>query len=98
MGNFSKLATAVLLPAASAFAHGHGWHMMDDRYGFYNSGGVIMFIGLIVLVAIGAYFLLRNKHCLRTSEYETPLEILKKRYAEGELTKKEFERMKKELE
>jgi putative membrane protein len=29
---------------------------------------------------------------------ETPLDIIKKRYAHGEITKEEFDRMKKELE
>ena len=94
---FKKLIAAAVLPFAYVFAHGYGWHMMDGNYGSYNSGGVIMFIALILLIAVGAYLILRNKHWLRTSEYGTPVEILKKRYAKGELTKKEFQRMKKEL-
>jgi putative membrane protein len=98
MGIFRKLAIFTALPVAYAFAHGYGWHMMDDHYGFYSLGGVIMFIVLILLVAVGAYLLLRNKHWVCPSAYETPLEILKKRYAEGEITRKEYERMKKELE
>jgi len=98
MNLFSKFTGAILLPVAYAFAHGYGWHMMDDNYGSYNSGGVIMFIALILLGTVGVYLLFRNKHWLRTSEYETPVEILEKRYAKGEVTKKEFQRMKKELE
>jgi putative membrane protein len=97
MSIFSKLATATAVPVAYAFAHGYGWHMMDEHYGFYNLGGVIMFIVLILLVAVGVYLLLRNKHWVRTSACEAPLEILKKSYAKGALTKKEFQRMKKEL-
>ena len=30
-------------------------------------------------------------------DYESPLEILKKRYARGEITKEEFEQMKKDI-
>ncbi len=98
MGIFRKLAILTAAPVAYAFAHGYGWHMMDEHYGFYNSGGVIMFIVLILLVAVGAYLLFRNKHWVCPSAYETPLQILKKRYAEGEITRKEFERIKKEIE
>ncbi len=36
----------------------------------------------------------RNRH---REDSETPLEILKRRYAKGEVTKDEFERMKKDI-
>jgi putative membrane protein len=56
---------------------------------------------LIVIAVIIIYFVLKqNKRAggwinLRK---ETPMEILKTRYAKGEITKEEFERLKKEIE
>jgi putative membrane protein len=46
------------------------------------------------------YFVIQNakpKHTMGTSD-ETPLDILKKRYAKGEITKDEFDRMKRDIE
>ncbi len=34
----------------------------------------------------------------RSRDFESPKEILKKRYAQGEITKEEFEQIKKDLE
>jgi putative membrane protein len=39
----------------------------------------------------------QEHHEVRDSESETPLEILKKRYARGEITKEEYEDMKGDL-
>ena len=70
-------------------------HMMD--YGYY--GG---FMWLIILIAVGIviYLLIRKSSLkdIRDSTIETPLDILKKRYAKGEIDKEEFEQKKKDLE
>jgi putative membrane protein len=34
----------------------------------------------------------------KSSDLESPLDLLKRRYAKGEITKEEFEQMKKDLE
>lgn len=69
-----------------------------------NSGnGVIIMgiIGILVLVVLVAliYFLLKNSGTDRfgPTSKETPLDILKKRYSRGEITKSQFEEIKKDL-
>ena len=63
---------------------------------FWGMGWAMWLIPLIIILVI--YFLVinnsRNKNGQNT---ETPLEILKKRYAEGEITKEQFEEMKKNI-
>jgi putative membrane protein len=59
-------------------------------------------MGILLLVAVGliVYLVVRNetkKRDLDTRETDTPLEIAKRRYARGEITKKEFEQLKKDL-
>ncbi len=86
-----------------AFANGYddwcgrGWgHMMN----FGCGGG--MFMGIIFLIVIGllVYFIIENTKAKsgRDSSKETPTEILNKRYAKGEITKEEFDKIKKDLE
>lgn len=72
---------------------GYG-HMMD-----YWRGGVIMWLLLLVLIVVVVYFLVRASGAggWRPSPNETPLDILKKRYARGEITKEQFDEMKKDL-
>mgnify|MGYP001596095888 CR=1 FL=1 len=73
--------------------------MMDDRYG-YGYGGI--FIGIIILIAIGLliYFIVQSQKTKSQTptQYESHLDILKRRYAKGEITKEDYERMKKDLE
>ena len=56
---------------------------------------------LIVLVIVGVviYFLLQTSKSKSPegANLETPLDILKKRYAKGEIDKDEFEQKKKDL-
>jgi len=58
-------------------------------------------MGIIFLVIIGVLiylFISKNKQFFESGKGETPLSILKKRYAEGKISKQEYDRMKKELE
>ena len=81
---------------------GYG-HMLGGGWGF----GIglffeIIFWGLIIWLIIS---LLRGRdtgycgpHRIKNIENESPLEILKRRYAKGEVHKDEFESMKKDLQ
>lgn len=69
------------------------WHMM-------GIGGMWMFpfFPIIILVVILYLVFGRNHGCLSgPNSGDSALEILKKRYAKGEIRKNEFEEMKKEL-
>lgn len=72
-------------------------------YGPYG-GGIWMFfhflfwifivIGIILLIV---WILRQPGRYERSQGEESPLDILKKRYARGEISKEEFERMKKDI-
>jgi putative membrane protein len=72
---------------------GYG-HMMG--YGYY---GGFMWLLILVAIVIAIYFLLKSLRFkgFDHSTAETPLDILKKRYAKGEINKEEFEQKKKDL-
>ena len=96
------LICAVLFSVASLFSctgddrygpmhgPGSGWPMMH-----YGYGGWFMLLILVIVVAIAFYFIVQTQKG-RTAR-ETPLEILKKRYAKGEITKEDYDRMKQDL-
>jgi len=66
----------------------------------YGYGGGFMWLIALVLVGVVVYFLLQvtKSKGSGSSIIETPIDILKKRYAKGEIDKEEFERKKKDLE
>jgi putative membrane protein len=73
------------------YGPGGGWPMMH-----YGYGGWFMWLILVIAAAIAFYlFIVQAKK--GGNVRETPLEMLKKRYAKGEITKEEFDRMKREL-
>ena len=97
---FSIVAVGLL--SSCTGEHGYGpmgmggpggglWHMKHS--GFVGMFMGVLFIGLIGLLI---YLLVRSS---KGSErpLEAPLDILKKRYARGEITKEDFDRMKKDL-
>ena len=73
---------------------------------FFASNGMwfggIFFWVLIIILIIWAISNGSRRHYIPPPPYpphhETALDILKKRYAKGEITKEQFEQMKKDLE
>ena len=63
--------------------HGYYWGM----------GWGMWLIPFIIIVLLVIFF--RNN--TSQSQNETPLDILKKRYAQGEITKEQFDEMKKNI-
>ncbi|PIZ06211.1 MAG: electron transporter RnfE [Flavobacteriales bacterium CG_4_10_14_0_8_um_filter_32_5] len=62
---------------------------MDGQY--WGMGWGMWFIPLLIIALI--IFLYKNNNS--STQKETPMEILKKRYAKGEITKEQYEEMKK---
>lgn len=56
---------------------------------------MIIFWGLVILGIV--YLIQVVSKGTKKEDTETPLDILKKRYAKGEITKEEYERMKDDL-
>ena len=98
---FSKLIILPLLtliacaPGPYNSSMGSWGHMMG-----YGYGGGFMWLIVLVLVGVVIYFLLQSSKSKDSavSTTETPLDILKKRYAKGEIDKEEFDRKKEDLE
>ncbi len=62
----------------------------------WGMGWVMWFIPLLIILLI--YFLVKNNSQIKDGQSaESPMEILKKRYAKGEITKEQFEEMKKDI-
>jgi putative membrane protein len=86
----------------SALAQGRssgGWEHGPGMMGWFGPFGMIIFwiiaIVVIVLVARGLMSWGRDTRIVKSEE--TALDVLKKRYASGEITKEVFEEMKKDI-
>jgi len=74
---------------------------MFGHDGWMMFGGGLMWlfwIALIVVLALLVKSLLTGNAFTKSSEEESPMAILKKRYAKGEIDDEEFERRRKKLE
>jgi len=69
------------------------------NYGWGMGFGWIYMIIFWVLVILGILYLVKlfTRSTKPEDKHETPLEILKQRYAKGEITREEFEKMRDEL-
>ena len=97
---FSKL---IILPPLTFFACEQGPNSPMGNWGHmmtYGYGGGFMWLIVLILVGVVIYFLFQVSKSKGSdgSIIETPLDILKKRYAKGEIDKEEFDRKKKDLE
>jgi putative membrane protein len=72
-----------------------GGHMMN-----YGYGGMFMWIIFLIVIGLLIYFVVQAQKTKgqTPTQGESHLDILKKRYAKGEITKEEYERIKKDLE
>ncbi len=76
------------------------WEWCADnifRGGMYGrmGGGLMMLFPILLIILIFYFFDKKDKN--KNTENVTPLEILKRRYARGEISKEEFEDTKKDL-
>jgi putative membrane protein len=60
-------------------------------------GGAVMWIVYIILIGLIVYLIVNTQRKAK-EESETALDMLKKRYAKGEITKDQFKKMKKDIE
>ncbi len=78
------------------FAHYYDQHMMEsETWGF----GFVIMVSLILAITLTVIYTAKstnNKSSRQGSNIE-PLDIAKSRYAKGEITKAQFDEMKKDL-
>lgn len=84
------LASSCAMPYGGPGMYGPG-HMFDTT----NGGGMWIII-VIILGIVGFYFFRTGR--IGGGMGGTPLDILKKRYAKGEISKEEFDRLRKDIE
>jgi len=71
------------------------WDFGTGWWCAFNWGFMILFwIGLIVLIVWGVIKLSKGS---KNSSKKNPLDIAKERYAKGDISKEEFEQIKKDL-
>lgn len=75
---------------------GGGW--WGPGYGLFGWLFMLLFWVLIIAgVVLIVRWLIGEAKSTQSGSSETPLDILKKRYASGEITKEQFEAMKRDL-
>jgi putative membrane protein len=90
------LLILLILLFFSAADHGHMWGW-ENRMDFAH-GGSYMWIILLIIIGVVVYLIIQNTKSKTDSDKETPLDIIKKRFAKGEITKEQYEEIKKKLE
>jgi len=99
------LAAMFFVWPAVAFADSDGWGHMEGWGNMMNFGwgGVFMWILFLIIIVVVVYFVLQGTRArghdssFGETSKETPIDILKRRYARGEISKEEFEQIKRDL-
>ncbi len=63
--------------------------------------GLLFFLGLIAIVALGIWALVRSSRggaTLSTGRGSRALDVLQERYARGEITREQYDQMKRDLQ
>ena len=97
---FLLLVTVLIWPATAFANGGDDWHMGGGRHMMdFGYGGPLMWIIFLILIGVVIYFIVQSTKSKtpESSPRETPMDILKKRYAKGEITKEEFDQAKRDL-
>ena len=82
--------------------YGHGGMMGPWMMGAYGIGGILLGMLVLALVIGGGVWLVQSRPGGSMGGFspppsETPLEILMRRYASGEITKEQYEEMKRDV-
>lgn len=89
----------IMSPMAQYPMHGTGWGGGGSWFHFmpFGWGGILIIIGLVVFL-VALIRQRRSGEGFGAPQRETPLDALKRRYANGEITREEFLDIKKDLE
>lgn len=79
--------------------YGPGYYSLNSGFSIFGLVLTVLFWGLLIMLIVK---LVKSFHCHHYEETEEvagdrSLEIVKERYAKGEIDKKEFEQLKKDL-
>jgi putative membrane protein len=74
---------------------GYGWWFFPHLW-FGGAFSALLWVAVLVAVIYAVRSVMRTTSG-RSGDGETPVEILKKRYARGEITKEDFDRIKEDL-
>jgi putative membrane protein len=74
------------------------WYMHEGFSGWAIFGGVLMVLFWGAVVALVVWAISRFSRHHEPISYKSPYDIAKERYARGEITKAQFEQIKKDLQ
>lgn len=77
--------------------YGYQEHMMDGNNNGWGFGWLFLCLSILTILVVIAIYELRRHHNHTDISKPVPLDIIKARYARGEITKVEFDQLKKDL-